>query len=87
MYLHSRLQESTIILLLIPVLRYLSTAIMKSSTLFPVLLMGSVVQGYLNLPNVNTTQLLERKMEHKRQALGTLTWMIGKSITSRSPDI
>ncbi|QDS72079.1 hypothetical protein FKW77_003155 [Venturia effusa] len=51
---------------------------MKSSTLFPALLMGSAVQGYLIPPKVNTTQLFDWKMEHKRQALGTLTWMIGK---------
>lgn len=52
---------------------------MKTSTLFQALLLGSTVQAF-SLPKVNTSQLMDWKMEHKRQALGTLTWMIGKTI-------
>lgn len=53
---------------------------MKSSILSSALLMGSAVQGFLISPKVNTSQLMDLKMEHKRQALGTLTWMIGMTI-------
>jgi hypothetical protein len=60
-----------------PLPRKFITAFTMKGLAVQALLSALVIQAALIPPKINNTRAIDWKLEQKRQALGTLTWLIG----------